>query len=416
MKQRLWTKNFCLITGATSLGAAGGILSGFALSFLVFDETGSTLAAALIVAIQVIPYFILPLFIAPLMDRLPRKPFLVGGDLFNGVLYAIAGLYLFFFKFSYAGYLVFSLVLSSLGSFDELAYNSFYPKLLTEGTEEKAYTVSAMLYPVLKVLMMPLAAVLYDSLGVANILLLQAGLSVLAALIESRIKITEAPRADAEKFSVRVWWGDIRETADYLRQERGLRSIYSYMAVTNGMGNGYSPILIAFFRTAPGFTAAMYALFSLAEFAGRTVGGLVRYLYSMKEKYRFPFIFSVYQTYEVMDMCLLWLPYPLMLVNRAICGFLGINSATLRQTAVQKYLPEHLRARINAYESMLTTAAMAVLAIAVGALGEVLDYRLCVTICGAASILVCWLTVFRRRKDVRKVFAYRLDAEPETAE
>ena len=44
MTKTLWTKDFIRITLATSLGAAGGIISGFALSFLVFDETGSTLA------------------------------------------------------------------------------------------------------------------------------------------------------------------------------------------------------------------------------------------------------------------------------------------------------------------------------------------------------------------------------------
>ena len=49
-KDALWTKNFCRVTAATALGAAGGILSGFALSFLVFDETGSTLASAVILA------------------------------------------------------------------------------------------------------------------------------------------------------------------------------------------------------------------------------------------------------------------------------------------------------------------------------------------------------------------------------
>lgn len=47
MKQTLWTREFTRITAATALGAAGGIISQFALSFLVFDETGSTLAAAL---------------------------------------------------------------------------------------------------------------------------------------------------------------------------------------------------------------------------------------------------------------------------------------------------------------------------------------------------------------------------------
>ena len=165
MKQTLWTREFTRITAATALGAAGGIISQFALSFLVFDETGSTLAAALVVAIQLIPMVLLPLVVAPMMDRLPRKPFLVWGDLLNGVCYAGAGLFLLHSSFSYIAYLAFSLLVSCLGAFDELAYNSFYPLLLPKGQEERAYTVSAMLYPILKVLMMPLAAVLYGGMA-----------------------------------------------------------------------------------------------------------------------------------------------------------------------------------------------------------------------------------------------------------
>lgn len=179
------------------------------------------------------------------------------------------------------------------------------------------------------------------------------------------------------------------------------------MAVTNGMAMGYSPLLIAFFRTAPGFTTAMYSFFSVAEFAGRTIGGAVRYRYSLPERKRFGFLFGVYQTYELMDACLLWLPYPLMLVNRAVCGFLGIQSATIRQAAVQRYIPDQLRARLNAYESMLCTAAGAVLSLAIGALGEVLDYRLCMTICGLIAMAVCWLTVFLRRRQVQLVLTDR---------
>lgn len=111
-----------------------------------------------------------------------------------------------------------------------------------------------------------------------------------------------------------------------------------------------------------------------------------------------------------MDACLLWLPYPLMLVNRALCGFLGIQSATIRQAAVQRYIPDRLRARLNAYESLLCTAAGAVLSLAIGALGEVLDYRLCMTICGLTTMLVCWLTVFLRRRQVQQVLASRPNA------
>ena len=67
------------------------------------------------------------------MDRMPRKPFLVGGDMLNGVMYLLLGAYLLRGTFSYVGYLAFSLVLASLRAFDELAYNSIFPMLLPEG-------------------------------------------------------------------------------------------------------------------------------------------------------------------------------------------------------------------------------------------------------------------------------------------
>ena len=209
MKPTLWTKNFTLLTAATVLGAAGSIASGFALSFLVFDETGSTLASALILSMRVIPGFVLPLFVAPWMDRLPRKPFLVGGDAAAALLYLLAGLYLKLNGFSYVGYLAFSLLLSCLGAFDSLAYDSIYPKLIPAGMEEKGYAVSAMVYPLLNVVMMPVAALLYERFGVGNLLLLQSGLSLLAALTESGIRIEESSRMRGEHPSLRLWWRDV---------------------------------------------------------------------------------------------------------------------------------------------------------------------------------------------------------------
>lgn len=70
MQTKLWNRNFTLLIAATGLGAIGGIAGGFAMSFLVFDETGSTMASALVLAAQLIPGFLLPLVIAPWMDRM----------------------------------------------------------------------------------------------------------------------------------------------------------------------------------------------------------------------------------------------------------------------------------------------------------------------------------------------------------
>lgn len=401
---KLWTRNFRLVILASAIGTVGAIAGGFALAFLVFDETGSTLASALIVAIQLLPHLLLPVLIAPFMDRLPRKSFLVAGDIVNAVLLAGMGLWLLFFNFSYVGFLAVSLLLACIGAVDELAFTSIYPELIPEGAEQKGYAVSSMLYPVLKVIMTPLAAVLLDTLGVAWILIAQSGLSFAAAITESFIHLDETERQHRTPYSLQAWAGDIREAVQYLKEERGLRSIYEYMAVTNGVASGFSPILVAFFRTFPGFTAAMYSAFSVVEFAGRTIGSALQYRIKIPDKKKYGLVFFVYQVYESMDMCLLWLPYPLMLVNRGICGFLGSNSAILRSAAVQRYIPEKLRSRINAFDDVLITAGASVFSLMMGFLGEILDYRWCVTIGGAIAMLASWLLIWGRRKDVRRVY------------
>ena len=404
MKPRLWTRDFSLLTGATVLGAAGGITGSVALSFLVYDETGSTLAAALLIATQLVPSFLLPLIVAPLLDRYPRKPFLVGGDLINGVMYALAGWYLLSREFSYMMYLWFSLLLSTLNVFDDMAYTSLYPNLIPEGCEQRGYAVSGTLYALLSVIMTPLAAVLYDSLGVGRILLGQGALSVMAAGIESLIRHKEPKRTEGKRFDFAMWKGDMRQALSYLRRDEGLRAIYTYTAFTGGLTTGYSPLMVAFFRSTPGMNLMMYSSFTAAECLGRTLGGLFHARVPIERTKRYRFALGVYVFYESMDMLLLWLSYPLMLVNRAACGFLGINSASLREAAVQRFIPDELRAKLNAFNNMMISLSCAVFSLAVGALGEVLDYRVCVSLCGAACLLCCLLTIVRRRAGVKRIY------------
>ena len=83
---KLWNLNFSLVILASTMGTVGGIAGSFALAFMVFDETGSTLASTLIMVIQLRPFLFIPIVIAPIMDRLPRKIFLAMGDVANASL------------------------------------------------------------------------------------------------------------------------------------------------------------------------------------------------------------------------------------------------------------------------------------------------------------------------------------------
>ena len=53
---------------------------------------------------------------------------------------------------------------------------------------------------------------------------------------------------------------------------------------------------------------------------------------------------------------------------------------------------------------MLYFLSAAVLSLAVGALGEIMDYRLCLSLCGVSSFAVCMLTVWKSRADVKKLY------------
>ena len=345
-----------------------------------------------------------PLVISPFMDRLPRKAFLVAGDVVCGIAYAALGCWLAFSTFSYVAYLAVSLVLACLEAVDELAWTSIYPEVIPPGAEQKGYAVSSMLFTTLVVVMTPFAAVLLDTIGVARLLMIQGALAVEAALIESFVHVAEHEREKREETGLALWASDIREAASWLGGEKGMRGLMGYMAVTNGIGTGYSPILIAFFRTTPGLSAALYALFSAAECIGRTVGSALQYAVKVPREKRFGICLFVYIFYDLMDAVLLWLPYPLMLANRTACGFLGANSYILRESAMQRYIPEHMRSRVNAFQGAFVMAVCSVCALAVGALGEVLDYRMCMTLCGLAAVTASVLLVWMRRGHVRRIF------------
>lgn len=403
MKNTLWTKNFTIITLGTVISAIGGVAMGFALSFVVFDNTGSTLMMALFAAASSLPGIILPVLLSPYLDNFRRKPVIVGLDYLSAVIYLLFGLYLLKHTFSLPLYLLFSLACGSIGSVYNLAYESLYPNLIPEGFAQKGYTVSGMLYPTVTMVMTPVASILYTRLGLGVLCIGEGLLLAAAASVETQIRVEEHTKPGG-KFSFSDYIGDFKEGFRYLKKEKGLLRIYGYMPITQGISQATEPLIRAWFRTAPGLNLTMYALFTTAEFIGRTIGGLVHYKFEIPPEKRFSLAYLVYVTYNIMDTVLLWLGFPLMLVNRGICGFLGINSATLRASSVQNYLPDNMRAKVNAVFNMLYALVPTLLTLAVGALGEMMDYRLCVTLVSAAGLLPCYLIMWRGREDVKKVY------------
>ena len=115
---------------------------------------------------------------------------------------------------------------------------------------------------------------------------------------------------------------------------------------------------------------------------------------------------TVYLLYELFDGVLLFLAYPVMLVLRFICGFLGVNTATLREAAVQAYLPQDIRARVMGLFNVFASLGMLASQLLAGALGEILPYRIVALLFAAFTTVCIFAIIVRNRDAVRKIYEY----------
>lgn len=401
-KETLWTKNFTYITTASVLSIIGGEVMNLPLSLLVFEKTQSTMLSAIILICGMLPDVLLSVIVAPFIDKGKKKRWIVGLDTLMMMLYIIMGVWIANHEFQYMVYVVLSLVLGTISVFYRLAYGAWYPSLIPVGFEQKGYAISATIYPLITIVMAPVATFLYETVTMSTLFFLVAGILMISILIESRIE--ENRKVEKQVYTLKQYKEDIKEGFRYLKKEKGITNIYTYMAVSNGTYEGSYIALQAYFQTNPMLSVTMLGFLRSAEMVGRVLSGIFQYRFEIPAKKRFGLTKLVYITYQLADMILLFTPYPAMIVNRFICGGLGNTSATVRETAVQSYLPDHMRARVNAVFNAVFSVGGILFQIFAGMLGERLPYRTVIIIMGMIGLAAIWVFIIQPGDENRKVY------------
>lgn len=402
-RENVWSKDFTLITVGTIISAIGGQTISLPMSLMVFDETGSTLMSAFLFIAGMIPSVILPILIAPFIDRYPKKKIIVGLDYLMGVLYLIIAYVVHITGFKYFLYLGFSLTMGIIGTIYQLAYQAWFPDLIPIGFEQQGYAVSSSIYPTIMIVMSPVAAYLYKTYTISTLFVIIGVLTVIAATFE--VFITDTHNSQNDKgFDFQQYKADLIGGFSYLKEEKGIRNIYTYMSITNGTANGLYLMIQAYFQTVSFLTVTMLAFLRSAETIGRILGGLVQYKVDVPPEKRYGITKFVYIFYEVMDIILLFIPYPLMMANRFLCGFLGMTSATLRETSVQSYLPSHMRAKVNAVFNVFMALSIILFQIVAGFLGDRIGYRKVVVLLAGFSLISIFFFIVIPSDENRKVY------------
>ena len=225
-RQTLWTYDFTVITIGSFVSLVGNALSNFALSLLVLDYTGSTFLYMLFQVSFQLPIMICPVLAGPWLDRVSRKKVIYALDFLSAGIYFLLFLLLRGGWFSYSGLLAVSFLTGIIDGTYIVAFDSFYPNLITEGNFQKGYSVYGLLVD-LSGLASPLAAVIYYRMGGAASLFAINALSFLvAACFEVTIRfrethMDESPRETARSAIVQIRL-ELREGVVYIHREKGL--------------------------------------------------------------------------------------------------------------------------------------------------------------------------------------------------
>lgn len=411
---RLWTRDFSIITVGSFISMAGNTLAGFAISIMVLDVTGSTFLYALFNVCCQLPMLICPLVAGPFLDRVSRKRVIYCLDFLSAAIYFSLFIVLRTGWFNYPLMLTFEVLIGAVNSIYMLAYDSFYPSLISEGNYSRAYSISSVMFD-LSALIYPLAPIIYERFGTAPIFAVASAAFFTAACFECSIRHREthihSVPTEVDTGGLHSFSRDFREGMDYIRSEKGLVFITLYFVVSSFVGGGSWNLYLPFFRNNTELFAAwpiaavtLFSLVSNFSVVGRIIGGMVNYRIRIPAARKFTIALTVYIAISLIEGALLWLSIPLMALLFFANGLLSVTSYNIRIAATQSYISDDKRARFNGCFQMLCSLGSISGSLIAGAAAEYMSERIVILLMSLIGLAGVYLFMYRGRVHVAKIY------------
>ena len=403
----LWTRDFTIITLGSVVSMVGNSLSGFAMSLMVLDYTSSSLFYAIYIMVFTLPQLIVPVFSGAILDRFSRKKTIYTLDYISSILYLTVGLLLFNGWFNYPLFALFVFILGSIQSIYQVAYQSFYPMLISEGNFSKAYSVASMLESV-TVFIVPVSTLVYNVFGIGPLMLANALCFFIAATVETRIKTeekyVEEQKATEEKNKIHQMLSDTKKGFEYLWQEKGLFFIALYFLFSSISGGASNVIYLPYMKANFAHGEYYYLLFGGFMMLGRVITSSWHYRNKLPVNKKFLITFIVYTTLSLINGALLYLPLTIMFILGFIQGCMGVTSYTIRISATQSYVPDEKKGRFNGAFNMLSVLGCLIGEGIAGVLSELMDMRLVVVLVEVVVFASAVLIMGGGRKSVAPIY------------
>ena len=404
---KLWNRNFSILTIGSFISAFGSAAAGIAFGILIYKETGSPLTLALFTIANIIPRMITSIFVGPFVDRNSRVKLIYRIDYFYSIFFAVVALILFT---GYFNVWVFTIIAAFFGIIDtiyQIAFTSLFPEVISQGNHSKAYSISSLIWPISAAIMAPIATYLIETylFGVALLMAFNALTFLITATIETQIKIEE--KLNTKKVHSKITFiEDLKEGLHYYKLEKGILGIGILFAAFSFVYAASDLLRMPYFMNHPTLTLQNFSLLISASAIGRMVGGVIHYIFKYPTAKKYLIAVSVYITVEVLGATLLYMPYIMMVAISFVVGLLSVTSFNIRMSATQTYIPSHIRGRINSTQQMLWNIGTILGTLTIGLIAEYsgLEYRLIIMMASIVSLSAIVIFPIGMKNEFKKIY------------
>lgn len=214
---------FAYFWSATTLRAVGGAVAGVAFPVLAVTVVGASDAEfGVLNALAVVPYLFIGLLVGAWMDRWRRQRSLVITTAARGITLAVVPVLLLTDTLTFWSLGAVMLTLGTLALFSDSAAQPLLPRLVPRGSLPAANARLAQSETVAATVGPALGGVLLKAIGAPLLFAIDAVINVIAALLQSRIRIADTPAATTDRRRIR---DEILDGIRYTYRHRTLRPL-----------------------------------------------------------------------------------------------------------------------------------------------------------------------------------------------
>ena len=229
----LKNKNFTLLILGKTVSMLGSNMQQFALALYVLALTGSATVFASIVAISVLPRIILSPFAGVFGDWFDRKKSIVTIDFINGALISVFAIYFAINgELSIASIYLFVVLLETTEIFFESASTAVLPSIVDKEELFQANSIKTLTQSIGSIMAPIIAALLYGTLGLQIILIINSISFIVSALSELAIEIPKTHKKP-EKINFTAFKTDLFEGIKIIKDNKMIMNIIGLGVILN---------------------------------------------------------------------------------------------------------------------------------------------------------------------------------------